>query len=358
MSKLLKSTCATAILFLVANAATAAPTVYIPLGDANEILVVDAATDKAIRTIKDVINPHGLAMTPDGRYLVAGSNQEKQPGAAALPPKPAGMSEAEHRSHHSPPPKGARITAGVSHVDVIDAATGRSVRRVEVKGAVHHNLVTPDGRYAISTHTTAGGISVINLASFEVVNTVATGLLPNYLAITRDGKRLYVSNAGNNTVSEVDTADWIVTRNLRVGAGPEHLVLSEDEQTLYINNTADGTVSAVGLAQGKVLRTYKVGKSPHGIDLSADQSRLFATSKAENKVVAIDLATGTERVIPLSPAPYHLTAITGTGKLYVSSREEPKIWVLDANSLAQVGEIPIRGVGHQMVVADTPVATR
>ena len=52
----------------------------------------------------------------------------------------------------------------------------------------------------------------------------------------------------------------------------------------------------------------------------------------------------------LAPSPYHLTAVPGTGKLYVSSAEEDKLWVVDQRSLAIVREILIPGQGHQMAV--------
>jgi hypothetical protein len=43
--------------------------------------------------------------------------------------------------------------------------------------------------------------------------------------------------------------------------------------------------------------------------------------------------------------------VRGQGTLYVSSRAENRIWVLDQQTLAPRGEIAIRGIGHQMVVA-------
>ncbi len=51
----------------------------------------------------------------------------------------------------------------------------------------------------------------------------------------------------------------------------------------------------------------------------------------------------------LAPQPYHLAAIRGTGKLYVSSAADGKIRIVDQTTLAVVGEIPIGGKGHQMV---------
>ena len=44
--------------------------VYVPVGGANEILVIDGDQDKVVGRIGDVINAHGLAATPGGKYLV------------------------------------------------------------------------------------------------------------------------------------------------------------------------------------------------------------------------------------------------------------------------------------------------
>jgi len=336
----------------MASVTSAAPTVYIPLGTANEIVIVDAADDKVIDTVGDIVNPHGLAATPDGKYVVAGSNREVSPDQAALPPKPAGMSEEEHSLHHNMPTAAASQSGvGMSHVAIVETQDRRVVRRVDVKGAVHHNLVTPDGRYAISTHTTAGGISAIDLSNYKVAKVVPTGPVPNYAVVTKDGKRIYVSNAGNNTISEIDTDHWIVTRNILAGPAPEHMVLSADELTIYVNNIGDGTVSVISRDQGKVVKTYSVGNDPHGVDLSDDGKKLLVAVKKDNKLIEIDLVSGRTRSLDLSPASYHVAAIPGTGKVYVSSRKEPLIWVVDQKRLAVVGKIPVRGEGHQMAVA-------
>ncbi len=179
---------------------------------------------------------------------------------------------------------------------------------------------------------------------------IATGPLPNYSAVTRDGKRIYVSNAGNNTISEIDTESWIVRRNILAGETPEHMVISPDEETMYVANVSAGTVSAVSLEDGEVVKTYTVGSSPHGVALSDDGKTLFVSSKQDNKLVAIDLRSGKERSLALAPAPYHVTAIPGNEKLYISSRGQPKIWIVNQKSLEISGKIAIRGQGHEMAV--------
>ena len=338
----------------VAGAAThaiAGVTVYVPLGSAGEVLVVDADKDRIVGTIPGLPDVHGLAGTADGKVLVAGSYAETTPGEAAAPPKPAGMSEAEHRAHHAAPAKQAREPRkAVSFVSIIGGGDMSVVRRIEVAGAVHHTAVTPDGRYAVATHPNNGGISVIDLARFEVMKFVRTGPMPNYAVVAPDGRRVYVSNAGNGTISEIGTDGWAVRRTFAAGEGPEHMVLSPDGGMLYVNNADAGSVSAIDLGRGVVTRTFEIGGELHGIDLSDNGKTLFVSGKEENKLVAIDLTGGGVRSVPLAPAPYHLTAVRGTGKLYVSSRAEPKIWVVDAESLRVINEIAIRGEGHQMVV--------
>ncbi len=339
------------LLSSVSVSAISAPKVYVPLGDKNEIVVIDAESSTVIARIPEVINPHGLAITPDQRYLVAGAYTEIDPTQGGSPPKPSGVSEEEHQKHHKVVSAESNLPVNTSFVSMVEVRTNQVVHRIEVRGAVHHTAVTTDSRYAIATHPTAGGVSVIDLQSRRVLKVISTGPLPNYAVFTKDGKQAYVSNAGNNTITEISTLDWTVTRTLATGIAPEHVILSSDGTKLYVNNVGDGTVSVIVLDEGSIGQVYNVGAVPHGIDISDDGRILFVASKGDNKLVAIDLVDSTQRTIPLEPAPYHVTSVNGTGVLYVSSRSLEKIWVVDQKSLQTVGEIALGGIGHQMVVS-------
>jgi YVTN family beta-propeller protein len=340
---------------LTLSGAALAGTAYVPLGSANEIVVIDTATDRVIRTISGVDHVHGLGGAPGRGFLIAGSFSETLPGEAQIGPAPEGMSEEDHAAHHAPPADGASGNdqqTPISILTVLNADDGTVVRSLEVPGAVHHVAVSPDGRNAVVTHTLAGGISVTDLGTFAVSQLIETGTTPNYAVFTSDGARAYVSNAGDGTVSEIDTHGWHVTRTMAADEAPEHMVLAPDDRTLYVANIGAGTVSVVSLTHGEVVETLVIGGELHGLDLSDDGKTLFVTGKGEDKLVAVDLASGQMRSAPLSPAPYHLAVVPGTGKLYVSSRAEPKIWVVDQQSLKPISVIPIRGEGHQMVFVE------
>ena len=311
----------------VSAPAAAKPLVYVAAGSANEVIVIDAATDTVVRSFPGVENPHGIVATPDGEYLVAGSLKE-------APPNPSN-------------PEAANSNLALLHPD-----HGHVMLTIPVAGMSHHQAITPNGRYVISTHATRGYVSVVDLNRNQVVETISTGPAPNYTVITKDGNRAYVSNSGNGTISEIDLTTWAVSRSLEGGPGPEHLALSRDEKTIYVVNARAGTVSAVSLADGKVERTFDVGPILHGLDVSDDGATLFVSSKKDEKLVALNPTTGARRELRLSPSPYHLETITGTGKVYVSSSKKPMIWVVDQKTLAVLGEIAIRGNGHQMAVVN------
>ncbi|MCW5636678.1 MAG: YncE family protein [Rubrivivax sp.] len=313
-------------LALYAAAATAAPTVYIPLGTGNQVIAVDAATDRITATYANVIDAHGLVATPDGEYLIAGSVRET-------------------------PAKEGSTSGPISQLHLVHPQHGHVMQTIAVTGWTHHQAITPDGRHVISTHPTRGNVSVVDLQSNRVVKTIATGPAPNYTVVTRDGARAFVSNSGSGNLTEIDLKTWAVSRTLQAGPAPEHLVLSADERTVYALNPRAGSVTAVSVRSGKAVNTFMLGGTLHGLDIGADGQRLFVSDLAGNRLIALDPRDGSRRELALSPAPYHLNTIQGTNKVYVSSRSEPVIWVVDQDSLRLVGTIRLPGgAGHQMAV--------
>ena len=91
------------ILAFGAQTALAEPFVYVPLGGENKIVVVDAAKDEIVDTISGLAAVHGLAGTPDGRFLIAGSFETRASGSKTVA-KPAAVSEDDHAAHHGAAP--------------------------------------------------------------------------------------------------------------------------------------------------------------------------------------------------------------------------------------------------------------
>lgn len=327
MNRFLRHTLLASLSMAAALGAIAGTTVYIPLGSADSVIAVDAATSRITARYTGVANPHGLVITADGEYLVAGSILETAQPAGAPPDAPSGKLYLIHPAH------------------------GHVMATIAVPGWSHHQAITPDGRFVISTHPTRDAISVVDMRTRRLVRTIRTGTTPNFALITRDGTRAYVSNSGNGTISEIDLGSWAVTRTLDVGESPEHLVFARDERTLYVAAAAAGAVRAVSVDTGKIVGTFDLGGALHGLDLGDDGKTLFASLVGGDALIALDTESGNRRVLALAPAPYHLGVIPGSGKLYVSSSGEPKIWVVDQGTLSVTGTIALPGgEGHQLAV--------
>lgn len=324
---------------------------YVPLGSENKLMLVDISSDKVIGQIEGLPAVHGLAATPDGRFLIAGSYDSRKKGTKN-PIKPSGITADEHASHHKTPASDGDVrTVETSSLTILKTSDNSVVRHIDVPGAVHHVATSPDGKTVVVTHPNEGKISAINLDTFRVVATIHTGPLPNYAAFSPNGKTVYISNAGNNTISAVGAGQWSVDWNALVGGSPEHVVLSKDGTKLFVNNVDDGTVSIVDIELRKQIKTIPIGQTLHGIDLSDDGNTLFVAALGDDRLFSIDLATNQKKSVVLSTSPYHLTVIPGSRKVYVSSSDKPIIWVVDQQSLEVTGEIEIGGKGHQIAVA-------
>jgi len=312
---------------MLVHPATAEPVIYVAAGSANKVLAIDPKTNTVIREFGGIENPHALTITPDGEYVIAGS-----------------LKESLREKGDTRPPE--------STIYIIHPIHGHVMSTIPVEGMIHHQAITPDGRYVISTHPTRGGISYADITGEHGARNVKTGPGPNYTVVRKDGSKAYVSNSGNGTISELDLRTWIVARNIEGGPSPEHLALSGDGKTLYALSARAGKISAVDIDGGKVDKVWDIGKGAHGLDLSEDGRALFATNRKLELLIAIDLVTGERREMKLSPQPYHLEVLPGINRIYVSSRQDPKIWVIDPGTWKVVGEIAISGEGHQMVLGN------
>lgn len=331
-------------------ALTQAGTVFIPEGSNDTILMVQSETGEVLRRLSGVEAVHGLAGAAGAKYLVAGSYAEIDREDADSLAVPTGVSEDEHAAHHAKPVKNVGPTdAGISILSIIDAETGDIIRRIEVPGAVHHTAMSPDGRYAVATHPTSDGISVIDLETLTFAAFIPTGYSPNYAVFGDDPAIVYVTNTGNGTISEVNIEQGFVARNIPVGEAPEHLIIDADNERLYVADADAGVVYELLYITGEISRSFPIGGEIHAVGLSGDSGTLFVSGKGEDKLVAIDLDSGKFSSIPLGPDPYHLTVVPGIDAIYVSSRSEPKIWVIDQQTLAIRSEFGIQGEGHQMV---------
>src|SRR6185295_14139320 len=89
----------------------------------------------------------------------------------------------------------------------------------------------------------SGTVSVIDLNTYAVTNTVAVGAEPMAVALSPNGTRLYVANSSSNTLSVVNTTTYsiIATVDLSsVGTAPRAIAVTNDadiddtDETIFV----------------------------------------------------------------------------------------------------------------------------
>ena len=210
---------------------------YVSLAGGDEIAVVDLARAEVIERIATGDYPHGLRMSPDGATVYV-----------------------------------ANVEDGT--VSVIDTASLEETGRIEVGKAPVQVGFTPDGSRVYVSLRDENKVAVIDTATLQVTDRIDVGRSPIQMHATPDGKFVYVANQGSETepdetVSVIDVASGDVVKTITTGKGAHGVTVSDDGAHAFVANIVDGTVSEISVATQSVVRTHEVGKGPNGITFQA-----------------------------------------------------------------------------------------
>lgn len=137
-------------------------------------------------------------------------------------------------------------------------------------------------------------VSVMNVATGEVVTNLRVGLGPVAVRRAPDGKHAWVACFNANTVAEVDPFDLSVGTPVQVGSRPIALNFNPKGGDLYVANSGDGTVSIVDIKRGVTTSFIRVGGGPQEVLFSPDGKRAFVVN-SDASVSVVD--TSSRRVV-------------------------------------------------------------
>jgi YVTN family beta-propeller protein len=80
--------------------------------------------------------------------------------------------------------------------------------------------VSPDGRFAASTHSDSQDVAIIDTATKTVRATVKIGKGPGFPSFSPDSTRLYVMESGMSDVVVIDLAAMNVASRYKIGTDP------------------------------------------------------------------------------------------------------------------------------------------
>jgi len=203
--------------------------------------VVDTASMKTIKTIRTKGGIHNTYLTPDGKWVLAGSIVGKV--LTVIDPETLeiawektfdlGVRPIAFEKNADGSTKRLFIQlSGYHGFAVLNFKTHEEETRIKLPdqpsgghtegGAPSHGIMTaPDGKTLWVDSSQANAVFIYSLPDLKVVGYVKTGEVPDWITFTPDGKMIYIANSGSNSVSAIDTATRKEVARIPVGEVPK-----------------------------------------------------------------------------------------------------------------------------------------
>jgi YVTN family beta-propeller protein len=318
--------------------AGALPRIYVPNRQGNDVTVIDPATMKVVDRFPVGINPQHVVPSWDLKTLWVTNNAEGRPDGSLTPIDPTTgkpgktiMVEDPYNMYFSPDGKSAIVVAeALKRLDFRDPQTMALQYSIEVpqcKG-INHADFSIDGRLAIFTCEFQGSLARVDLATRKVLGylKLSRGGMPQDIRSSPDGTRFFVADMKAGGVFVVDGATFTETAFIKTGIGTHGLYPSRDGTKLYVANRGTshvygppkgkGSVSVIDFATRQIVATWPIpgGGSPDMGNVSVDGKVLWLSGRFDNLVYAIDTTTGEVRSIRVGKEPHGLTVWPQPGR--------------------------------------------
>jgi DNA-binding beta-propeller fold protein YncE len=295
--------------------------------------------------LTDVDGPHGVAVSPDGRYyyvttahgapfgylwkyttmgdtLVGRTVLGNFPATVQLTPDGFFAYVVNFNLHGEMVPSSVSVVATDEMLEVarIETCTMPHGSRISSDGRFHYSACMMDDmaveidtrELAVSRHFMLARGREHGMSGSPPVQAVATGHDPGAHGMTQpargdsacsptwaqpsvDGKRLFVACNRSNDIVEIDTESWQMTRRIPAGNGVYNLAVTPDGRTIVATNKRDQSVSIIRIDDGhEVARVRTKRPVVHGAVISPDGRYAFIS------VEGIGSMPGTAEVIDLA----------------------------------------------------------
>jgi YVTN family beta-propeller protein/VCBS repeat-containing protein len=214
-------------------------------------------------------------------------------------------------------------------VSVIDIATHQVVATVGVGDAPAGVAASPDGTSVYVTSLNSATVWVIDTASYTVKATVPVGDGPSTVAVSPDGTSAYVTNYLSGDVSVIDTLSNVVTATVPTGRGAHHLAVTPDGRLAYVTNLLDNNISVIDTATNTLLTTIPVQSFPRDLAVSPNGAFAYVAQYGASSVAVIDTATNTVTTnVPLNGRPSGVVVTPDGEFVYVAMQSVAQVAVI------------------------------
>lgn len=271
-----------------------------------------APANTVVATVNVGVTPAGLAVTPNNQFVyVANNNNYGITGSdsvtvinASTNLPVATITDASFNQPYTVTINASGTTAYVTNsnsttISMINTATNTVTGIITGFDGPSGMVINPSGTTAyVNNYGSPAGVgsgngttvSVVNLLTNTITDTITVGLAPASLAITPNGAFVYVinyenGNTGTGTISVIQTSNNTVVDTITGLSGPFAIAITPNGNFAYVTNFGSNnfapygtTVSVVNLNNNTITATIPVGIQPSGIAITPDGNYAYVSN--------------------------------------------------------------------------------
>jgi YVTN family beta-propeller protein len=247
----------------------------------------------------------------------------------------------------------------------IDPATDTVTRRMNVGPRPNQLACTPDGKIAYVPCDDASWW-VVDTVRGEVVTKIATGGRPHNTLSSPDGKRMYLGPKASYHALIADAVSHRLIGEIPLSDAPRPIAISRDERRFYANVDTLIGFEVADIPSRKVLHRVeaevpaellRTTSRSHGIGLTPDEKELWMCDVYHDRTYVFDLTVEPPRqvaTIVMRGGGYWMTFSPDGKRCYISERIGNTVAVIDTATRETVARIPVGQVPKRVLVVSAP----
>ena len=250
-----------------------------------------------------------------------------------------------------------------------DPVTDTVTRRLTIGPRPNQLACTPDGTIAYIPCDDASWW-VIDTVKGAVLTRITTGGRPHNTLCSPDGRRMYLGPKGSYHALIADTRTHRLIGALPLSDAPRPIALSQDETRFYANVDTLIGFEVVDVPSRKLIyrveadvpaELLRTASRSHGIGLRPGEKELWMCDVYHDRTYVFDLTTGPPRqvaTIVMKGGGYWMTFDPDGTRCYISERVGNTVAVIDADSRETVARIAVGSVPKRVLVVTLPTVDR
>jgi YVTN family beta-propeller protein len=297
------------VLFIAASAAliaaeTPSPALLVLNKEEATLSIVDPSTLKVVGHAATGEGPHEVAASADGKLAFVGNYGSQNPGSTISVIDLIGQKEIRRVDLDSlRRPHGMFFADGkVYFTAEVNKLIGRydpAANQLDWllgtgQNTTHMVIVSKDGSQLFTANIGSDSISIIERTGNGGWNetVVPVGKGPEGIDVSPDGARIWTAHSRDGGVSIIDIASKKVIQTLQLGTKRSNrLKFTPDGKLVLISDLDGGELVVLDASIKREIRRVKLGRSPEGILITPDGERAFVAVNGDNYVAVLNLKT-------------------------------------------------------------------